>query len=259
MRTTEDIWESFFNDPLLKRIIEEAEMVDSDSDPEFAGDEEQAPQNPTAASAPAPEGQAPEEGGINLEQLAADFQQGNLNQDELIKLYQTGKISKEDIQQIMNQAEDSEEPQTEEELLSQQIDQTNDMFIKFALYDKISDLTEKLNYFKENFDDIQADIYERVLQLREFLNILSSLIFSIETPVSYQMYGSILLQLTELFDEYNQEQEAEEEAEDKEDELVADAKEANNKVDLNTNFEDFGQDHEEEMYAKNKEKIARKI
>ena len=78
------------------------------------------------------------------------------------------------------------------------------MFVKFALYDKVAELTEKLEYFKENFDDMQSGIYDRVVQLNEFLNILSSLIFSIETSVAYQMYGSILLQLTELFDQYNQ-------------------------------------------------------
>ncbi len=208
--TKEDIWESFFNDPLLARILEEAgaEMVDSDDDPTIDGSQD---------------GEEPSEddGGqgsdMNLEQLAADFQEGNLDQEDLIKLYQSGKISKEEIQQIVAQVE-GEEPQDEEELMNQQIDQTNDMFVKFALYDKIIELTEKLDYFKENFDNTRSDIYERVLQLGEFLNILSSLIFSIETSVSYQMYGSILLQLTELFNEYNQVQKVENAQENVEDE-----------------------------------------
>ncbi len=246
--TTDDIWESFFNDPLLSRIIEEAEMVDSDDDPAMEGDST-APQDPTAAGAPAPEGAAGQEG-INLEQLAADFQAGSITQDDLIKMYQAGNISKEEIQQIMNAAEGAEEPQSEEELLSQQIDQTNDMFIKFALYDKITELTEKLNHFKENFDDVQSDIYDRVLQLREFLNILSSLIFSIETSVSYQMYGSLLLQLTELFDDYNQEQEAEENADELEDQQIEKEKEARHELDLNKHSEDVSQDHDDEMYRK---------
>ncbi len=203
----ENIWEQFFTDPRLSMILEDASMVDSDQDSNLDGTDENQEEAPEEA-----------EGGssIDLEQLAADFKEGSLEQEDLIKLYQSGKIGKEEIQQIVASVE-GEEPQDEEELLSQQIDQTNDMFVKFALYDKIVELTEKLDYFKENFDDTQSSIYERVLQLGEFLNILSSLIFSIETPVSYNMYGSILLQLTELFTEYNQQEKVEDHVEDKQD------------------------------------------
>ncbi len=207
----EDIWEQFFNDPRLSMILEDAAMVDSDQDSNLDGSDENGEQR-ADNEAPASEGSD-----VDLEQLAADFQQGNIDQDDLVKLYQSGKITKEEIQQIVAEVE-GEEPQSEEELLSQQIDQTNDMFVKFALYDKTLELTQKLDYFKENFDDTRSGIYERVLQLSEFLNILSNLIFSLETAVSYQMYGSILLQLTELFQEYNQTQNVEDAQEDAEDE-----------------------------------------
>ncbi len=204
----QDIWEDFFSDPRLKSIIEEAggEMMDSDGEPNMDG----------SGEGEEPEGEAGGSG-IDIEQLAADFAEGGLEQEDLVKLYQSGKITKEEIQQIISSVE-GEEPQSEEELLGQQIDQTNDTFVKFALYDKIIELLEKLDYFKENFDDTRSGIYERVLQLSEFLNILSNLLFSLETSVSYQMYGSILLQLTELFAEYNQSQEAEDAQEDREDE-----------------------------------------
>jgi hypothetical protein len=213
VNVSRDVWESFFENPVLRSIIEEAqlEQVESDDDP--------IPEKENSISTD--NGQ--EDGSLNLEQLAADFQQGNLSQDDLINLYKSGQLSQEDIQQIMQAGQgeeqpqvdengnpiDPNEPQSQEELLAQQIDQTNDMFVKFALYDKINELTDKLDYFKENFEDLQSGIYDRVIQLREFLNILSSLIFSIETSISYQMYGSILLQLTELFDQYNREQQVE--------------------------------------------------
>ncbi len=232
--TKADIWDEFFNDPLLKSIIEEAQEVDSDSDPEMEGGDDMAVDAPAED---APQG-APAEGEMDIDQLIADFQGGGLSQDDLIKMYQSGKISKDDIERIIQAGEGAEEPQSEEELLGQQISQTNDMFVKFALYDKISDLTEKLAYFKENFDDIQSDTYSRVLQLSEFLNILSSLIFSIETPVSYQMYGSILLQLTELFDEYNKGQRVEDAQENLEDQQIADEKQARGELDLNAHSED---------------------
>ncbi len=232
--TKESIWEDFFNDPLLSRILEEAEMVDSDDDPSAeGGDPMAAPEGGEPAAPPAG-------GGMDIEQLISAFQAGEMTQEDLIKMYQTGKISKDDIERIIQSAEGQGEPESEEELLSQQISQTNDMFVKFALYDKVSDLTEKLAYFKENFDDMQSDIYERVLQLNEFLNILSSLIFSIETSVSYQMFGSILLQLTELFNEYNQEQKAGQAQENAEDQQIENEKKERGELDLNAHHEDEG-------------------
>ena len=109
------------------------------------------------------------------------------------------------------------------------------MFIKFSLYDKTLDLIDKLNYFKENFDDIQSSEYEKVLQLREFLNILSNLIFNIETAVAYQMYGSILLQLTEIFTEYKSKDEAgalKEAIKDKSKEAYRDGSKSANPIDI---------------------------
>ncbi len=207
IRIKQELWESMYINPNMRHIIEEAglELAQGDDDPSLDG---QPPEELPPEQAPnqeIPEG----EGGLNLEQLAADFQEGKLQQEDLMKLYQNGQLSKEQISMIMGQGEEAE-PQSEEELLSQQITQTNDVFVKFALYDKVNDLTEKLDYFKDNFDDIQSDTYERVLQLGEFLNILSSLIFNLDTQVSYQMYGSILLQLTEIFNQYNKEQKQEE-------------------------------------------------
>jgi hypothetical protein len=192
-------WRKFLEDPRLKRIIEEAqEDISSDDDPELSGEN-------TDTGESAPEG-APQEQGPDLEGLIQDFQQGNITQDDLIKKYQQGEISKDDVQQIINAAEGGEEPQSQEELLSQQVDQTADLFVKFALFDKINELNEKLEHFQDNFNDTQSGIYDKVIQLKEFLKVLSSLIFSIETNVSYQMYGEILLQLTELFNDYNKEQ-----------------------------------------------------
>ena len=181
------VWDQFFGNPILKLYLEEAEQ----------------PQ-PTQEVEPSED----------IQKLGQDLKQGNLSQDDIISMYKSGKLQKEDVQTIVDIAQGTEagteapapdgEPElSEEELFAQQIDQTNDLFIKFALYDKVTDLTDKLDYFKDNFEDIQSEAYEKVVQLSEFLNVLSNLIFTLETTVSYQMYGSILLQLTEIFTEHN--------------------------------------------------------
>jgi hypothetical protein len=208
--------ESFFENPLLGSIIEEAlQSVESDDDPtpdETAKQQEQ----------PAP-------GVDKLQQVALDVQQGHLDQNDLINMYKAGQLSKEEIQQVMEMAQGqegqegqeggqppAEQQPSEEELFAQQIEQTNDMFVKFAIYDKVAELSEKLNYFHDNFSDTESDMYLRAVQLKEFLNILSNLIFNLDTSVSYQMYGSILLQLTELFNEYLEERQKESASEEAE-------------------------------------------
>jgi hypothetical protein len=188
-----EAWEKFFGNPVISSYLEEADMQ------------------------PQPEMQQPEEEtNADVQQLADDFQSGHVSQEDLVNMYRAGKINKNDLAEIRQMVEnppdgdeaaaaagEEEEGPSEEELFAQQIDQTNDLFIKFSIYDKILELTDKLDYFKENFEDIESQTYERVIRLREFLNILSNLVFNIETSVAYQMYGSILLQLTEIFTEYN--------------------------------------------------------
>jgi hypothetical protein len=188
-------WDAFFGNPVIGSYLTEAEVAQ----------EEQLPEQPESETA-------------GLDQIKQDFDQGIVDQNDLVQMYKTGKLTQDDIASIISpedasgqgQEEQPIDPETgepvlsEEELFAQQIDQTNDMFVKFSIYDKIGELQDKLDFFQENFDDIQSDTYQKVVQLKEFLNILSSLVFSIETTVAYQMYGSLLLQLTEVLTEYNQ-------------------------------------------------------
>lgn len=205
-----ETWNEFFGNPIIGAILEEAEQ------------QQEQPQENTQEESDG--GKASDD---EINKLAGDLKSGHLSQDDLIDMYKSGKLSQADIKKIVDQVEGGEggdegeeqpmdaEPATEEELLAQQIEQTNDLFVKFALYDKIIELTEKLDYFKNNFEDIRSDIYQRVLQLREFLNVLSNLVFNLETAVAYQMYGSLLLQLTDLFKEYNNKIKPRKEAEEK--------------------------------------------
>jgi len=196
-------WDEFFGNPLISSYLEEAELFEEEM-PEESGD---------AGDTGDTGGSLSEE---EIAKLAEDLKAGHITQDDIVNMYKSGKVSQEDVQKIISLVEGGEpgeagpegevegQQPTQEELLAQQIEQTNDLFIKFALYDKIIELTEKLDYFRDNFDDLKSDLYQQTLQLREFLNILSNLVFNIETPVAYQMYGSLLLRLTELFKEYNQ-------------------------------------------------------
>lgn len=180
------VWDSFYGNPVLAGLLEEAEAklksVDSDDDP------------------------TPEEGkNQNVEQIAQSFMNGDLGEEELTRMYQSGALTREDIEQILELA-DGAAPEGEsippEELFAQQIEQVNDSFIRFSLFDKINDLKDKLDDFVENFGDVTSPIYDEVQRTQEFLKILSSLVFTLDVSVVYQMYGSIELRLIEMFDEY---------------------------------------------------------
>ncbi len=178
------IWESFLTDPIVSDLIEEAALkaVDSDDDP------------------------TPEEAeNQNIEQIAQSFAQGELKEEDLVKMYQSGSLTKDDIQQILELAGGGGEQQQEvspEELLAQQIDQVNDSFVRFSIYDKINELQSKLDNFLENFSGVETDTYDEVNRVSEFLKILSSLAFNLDVSALYQMYGSIELRLIEVFNKY---------------------------------------------------------
>jgi hypothetical protein len=184
----------FFENNLIKEILTEAaQEVNSDDDLPAADN-----QIPDQANV------SDEAGSSKIDTLKSKFQSGEITQDDLIKMYKNGEITQNEIQQIIQDVQNTDAQQpTEEELFAQQIEQTNDLFIKFALYDKTIELSEKLKYFKENFKDTNSELYTKVMQINEFLNILSNLIFNLETSVSYQMYGNILFQLTDLFEKYS--------------------------------------------------------
>jgi hypothetical protein len=219
-----DIWQEIKENPVLDTVV--GELYES----MLLNEDEQEQQQPQ------PEGE--DTGGASQEEidkLANDLKQKHLSQDDLVNMYKSGKLTQDNIKSIIDIVEGGEqgddqggeqpmdaEPQSEEELMAQQIDQTNDLFIKFTLYDKTLELMSKLDYFKENFNDVKSDMYERVMQLREFLNILTTLIFNLETTVAYQMYGSLLLQLTEIFKEYNEKDQVIEDRRDKQQEITKD-------------------------------------
>jgi len=171
------MWDTIYEAEIISRLVEEAapKEVHSDDDP------------------------TPEESTSSIETLIQGYQEGKITEEDLINMYKKGQLTQDDILQIqdaINGAED--ENVSPEELFAQQIEQVNDNFIKFGLYDKINNLQEKLDDFLENHP-VQDKLTTEVIQLNNFLKILNSLVFSLDTSVAYQLYGSIEIKLIELF------------------------------------------------------------
>ena len=100
-------------------------------------------------------------------------------------------------------------PPTEEEIFNAEMEGSEDKFIQFVLYDKLSDLSSKITILKDNIkNDSSSDILELIQKLdhyEQYLNVLNELIFSVSTSVIYKIVGQIELELIDLLEIYNAE------------------------------------------------------
>jgi len=187
-------------------IQEGLKSVDSDDEPDDVDQapKEEAPQE--QAAQPQQEGVPQEEDGLlspeELQQMAQALQSGEMTEEDLKGLMDQGKINNIDVQMIQESMPSPEEEQ------AQQINQVQEMVVRFNVYDKIMALDAKLDLFIENFHDGGSDFYGEVQQIHEFVKVLNTLIFNLEINLVYQMYASLETQLIELFETYKDNPEA---------------------------------------------------
>jgi hypothetical protein len=137
-----------------------------------------------------------------LMQLAQELQspENAENMDEMVKkLLDDGTINQTDIEklgQIMQQ-----EPSPEEER-QVQINNIQEMVIRFNIYDKLNNLETKLEVFIENFPNIDEEFYKDVEQIHAYIKVINTLIFNLEINLVYQLFANLEMKLIELFTEY---------------------------------------------------------
>ncbi|MFA7127690.1 MAG: hypothetical protein WC136_00810 [Sphaerochaeta sp.] len=116
----------------------------------------------------------------------------------------------EPSEQENNQPEqEQEEPMTQEELMAVEFIGTEDKFVQFVLYEKIIDLSSKLEILRESIKDDMLNekfnILSRIDQYIQYVDVLNELIFTINTEVVYKIIGQIELELIDLLTAYNNE------------------------------------------------------
>jgi len=152
------------NDNLV--LLLEAELQQSDEDPDLSKDsEEEAPVDNTQPGAEEP---------VAQEQLDANGQP---------------ILSPEDT-------------------LMYELQGADDKFVQFALYNRLIELDNKIELLLINIQDgvgIKAkDFYNRLIQYKQYVEILNELIFSMSTSTIYKIVGTIELELIELLEQYTQ-------------------------------------------------------
>lgn len=101
-----------------------------------------------------------------------------------------------------------EEPEpTPEENLMFELEGTEDKFLQFVLYDKLSDLSSKITILQDNIkNDRNAeslDLIQKLNHYGQYLEVLNELIFSISTATVYKILGQIELELIDVLQIYD--------------------------------------------------------
>ena len=98
-------------------------------------------------------------------------------------------------------------PVSEQDQFSMEIDGTEDKFLQFVLYDKLGDLSAKIDILRENIKNDKAaealDLVANLDHYSQYLQVLNELIFSISTSVVYKILGQIELELIDMLQIYN--------------------------------------------------------
>lgn len=139
---------------------------------------------------------------LEAEELNSDDELDASKDDET----QLNQQSQESQETQMEQGEEGPQP-SEEDIFAYELEGTEDKFLQFTLYDKLTNLSSKIRILQDNIkNDSSAEYLQMVENLKhysQYLDVLNELIFSISTSVVYKILGQIELELIDLLQVYN--------------------------------------------------------
>ncbi len=111
------------------------------------------------------------------------------------------------LEQQADDASDTSDAPSEQEIFQAEMEGSEDKFIQFVLYDKLTDLSSKIDILLDNIkNDTLTDNLEIVSKLehyKQYLSVLNELIFTVSTVVVYRILGQIELEIIDLLEVYN--------------------------------------------------------
>jgi len=136
--------------------------------------------------------------------IVQGLQSGEISEKAFQSMVKDGKIDEEDAQEIMQMLQQGQQEQemTSEEQQMMQINQIQDMTVRFSLYEKYTELNQKIEYFLDFFQDINTPFYKEIENIKSYIDVISNLIFALEINLLYQLFFQIESKLIDLFQEY---------------------------------------------------------
>jgi len=136
-------------------------------------------------------------------QIAQGLQSGEIKEEEIKQAYDQGQLTDADIQAIQsmlqNQNVDELPPEEQEKIFEKEIEGMTDNFIRLNLFDKINELSKKIENFIDNSND--EKLIEKFKLIKNYLDILEALIFNLDVNLIYQLYVTLELKTIEFMKE----------------------------------------------------------
>jgi len=136
-------------------------------------------------------------------QIAQGLQSGEIKEEEIKQAYDQGQLTDADIQAIQsmlqNQNIDELPPEEQEKIFEKEIEGMTDNFIRLNLFDKINELSKKIENFIDNSND--EKLIEKFKLIKNYLDILEALIFNLDVNLIYQLYVTLELKTIEFMKE----------------------------------------------------------
>lgn len=140
------------------------------------------------------------------QQIAAGLKSGEIKEEEIKQAYDSGQMNDADIQLIQQAAEnggdvDELDPEEKEKYFNREIDQMTDNFVRLGLFDKINDLREKVELFSSTYTDSNDDLINKLNLIKNYLDILSSLVYNLDINIVYQMLITLEIKAIDILRE----------------------------------------------------------
>jgi len=142
-------------------------------------------------------------GDEQVAQIAQGLQNNSISEDEIQQALESGQMTDADIQAIQQamQAQNPEDvsPEEKEKMFQQEISSISENFMRINFYNRIIDLEKKIETIINNTS--KTDLINKLEHVKNYLDILLSLVYNIDVNILNRLYISLELKVTEYVKE----------------------------------------------------------
>ena len=135
-----------------------------------------------------------------IQEIIQGLQSGQISEEEIQQAYENGQLNDADIQVIQDGMNQEMTPEQEEEMFKTQIKEMSENFVRLSLFDKINDFSKKVEDFIDSIND--ESLVNKFNYIKNYLDILSSLIFNLDVNLLFQMYVTLETKAISYMTEY---------------------------------------------------------
>jgi len=183
-------------------LLEEAKVQEVNSDDETQQDDKSSGKD-DASDTQDTSDEEPKLSDDELQDLVKELQQSDDMDGDIKKLLDNGSINQADVN-LIGELLQNNQPNSPEEEQEMQINNIQEMVIRFSIYDKLNNLENKLELFIDNFPNVDKEFYKDVSQIHEYIKVVNTLIFNLEINLVYQLYANLEMKLIDLFKNYKE-------------------------------------------------------